>query len=126
MDDYIMEHDVPSDYVRRDDVIDNAGRYVSVGTLMSIANDGIVKLSDIEPHIEDAVPLSAAIGIAAADVRENVRGQWIGKGKRRDMPCCSVCGHSRFGNSLAFAKKYIGFCEWCGADMRGGEKDDQR
>ena len=59
----------------------------------------------------------------SADVRENVRGEWI-KGDPddvpvfRDMRVCALCGFVTYNEAV---KKY-NFCPKCGADMRG-EKD---
>ena len=75
--------------------------------------------TEIKPYIVDMV-----IGtIPSVDVRENVRGEWIDKGKNwtvtneaisMEIPVkeCSVCGRSYL---------YIitdRFCPNCGADMR--------
>ena len=59
--------------------------------------------------------------VPTADVRENVKGEWIDKSGAVTYPfwdryTCSVCGKS------ADASPY---CPNCGADMRGGNNDDQ-
>ena len=56
-----------------------------------------------------------------ADVRENVKGEW--KSSRPDEPMfgfyyCSLCGRKR-------TSPQDKFCPNCGADMRGGNNDDQ-
>ena len=58
--------------------------------------------------------------LPAADVRENVRGDWIPQNHNKTngmlstlvyyYPKCSVCGH---------CANYTNFCPNCGADMRG-------
>lgn len=53
--------------------------------------------------------------IPTADVRENVRGEWILTGEieevRAEVTKCSVCGCETWGGGH--------FCCGCGADMRG-------
>lgn len=58
-----------------------------------------------------------------ADVRENVRGEWILTGEieevRAEVTKCSVCGCETWGGGH--------FCCGCGADMRGdnnGKRND--
>lgn len=56
-----------------------------------------------------------------ADVRENVRGEWISHDlengeKSIDKDCCSVCGE-RF-REIAMTGCEWNFCPNCGADMR--------
>ena len=60
----------------------------------------------------------------SADVRENVRGEWISHDlengeKSIDKDCCSVCGE-RF-REIAMTGCEWNFCPNCGADMRGEE-----
>ena len=51
----------------------------------------------------------------SADVRENVKGEWI-VGELYNEPCtCSVCKHT-FQRKAYFLYSY---CPNCGADMRG-------
>ena len=59
----------------------------------------------------------------AADVRENVKGEWVHKSEKL-APLntvwwyeCSACGHH------AFNEMTTDFCPNCGADMRG-EKNE--
>ena len=65
-----------------------------------------------------------AIGILkmmpSADVRENVRGEWI-RGdaeKLQGAARCSACGGTCYKG-----RHYFNFCPNCGADMRG-ESDE--
>lgn len=62
----------------------------------------------------ECIPLKDLDDFPAADVRENVRGEWIYKDGKT---CCSKC-FSPYG------VRYDGennFCPNCGADMRGEE-----
>jgi len=54
--------------------------------------------------------------IPAADVRENVRGEWTGKDKvcEQVIRRCSACR-----NDAAVGR----YCMWCGAKMDEGETD---
>ena len=93
-----------SDYIRREDVIALAK------DIIVLARDGsIYRHRSIDPHDVMEMP--------AADVRENVRGEW-------EFNCdtfvirkylCSQC-------SIPHDKESQ-FCPNCGADMRG-EKDE--
>lgn len=49
-----------------------------------------------------------------ADVRENVRGEWIDD-REHNCYLCSACGLPGL--------KSFGFCPNCGADMRGGDAE---
>lgn len=63
--------------------------------------------------------------IPTADVRENVRGEWLSKNLdnfRKYEVICSVCGARFIGNYDAYDEPYdFNFCPNCGADMRGKE-----
>ena len=58
--------------------------------------------------------------IPAADVRENVEGEWIWKPSNYVM--CSICGYER-KMELSLQRGWIipKFCEDCGAEMGGAE-----
>ena len=57
----------------------------------------------------------------AADVRENVKGEWT---RNRDYVVCPVCGYER-KLVLSLQRGWIipKFCEECGAQMMGGMED---
>lgn len=58
-----------------------------------------------------------------ADVRENVKGEWLSKiDTDTEMIECSYCGCRaiRGPYRLALGTKGFGFCPYCGADMREG------
>lgn len=61
-----------------------------------------------------------------ADVRENVRGEWLSKNLdnfRKYEVICSVCGARFIGNYDAYDEPYdFNFCPNCGADMREQEQ----
>ena len=80
-------------------------RYINADALPRHGNrGGIVHWKDIEEA-------------PTADVRENVKGEWIEVVLEQDegwnvLACeCSVCGRRSLNGSA--------FCPWCGADMRG-------
>ena len=61
-----------------------------------------------------------------ADVRENVKGEWIEDNPRKKsmMWRCSVCGRIAYYPTIGERKSYkkhcgYNYCPNCGADMRG-------
>lgn len=63
--------------------------------------------------------------IPTADVRENVRGEWVEDNRREKsmMWRCSVCGRIAYYPTIGERKSYkkhcgYNFCPNCGADMR--------
>lgn len=91
--------------------------YVQKGYLKAyLANRGI-KVVDYDEweHLCDCID-----DAKAADVRENVRGEWINKNKGiwNTLPVyqCSVCGDYDVRYELT-----DNFCPNCGADMRSKE-----
>lgn len=94
-------------YINRDHVISELNKLCDRVCQYSKAQRkvmcGACPLGDAFTVIED--------DILAADVRENVRGEWRINGQTAHT--CSNCGTIfTFGNSYRF-------CPWCGADMRG-------
>lgn len=59
----------------------------------------------------------------ASEVAPVVHGEWIGRSENDSAPFCSICGRTRYGSSLEYCKKYVPFCEYCGAKMDGERKD---
>lgn len=64
-----------------------------------------------------------------ADVRENVKGEWIEDNPREKsmMWRCSVCGRIAYYPTIGERKSYkkhcgYDYCPNCGADMRGDNK----
>lgn len=57
--------------------------------------------------------------IAAADVRENVKGKWVHDGRDFQQGCdwvhCSVCGK----RGINVPADLTNYCPNCGADLRG-------
>ena len=49
-----------------------------------------------------------------ADVRKNVRGEWI---RKKDTACCSNCG-AKWTDHIGLTDTWY-YCPNCGADMRG-------
>ena len=75
---------------------------------------------------DDFVIRKAYADIPAADVRENVRGEWEEVAERGlcDLRRCSNCGHIEpVGLEMITPKP--NFCPNCGADMRGEEDERQ-
>ena len=100
-----------SDYIRREDA----------KTYFAQKLNERSKYSEYEHGIYNAMEYLDEI--PAADVRENVHGDWKHIGG--DEWCCEFCGHvitteGSWEHPLDVGKC---FCENCGADMRG-EKDD--
>lgn len=52
--------------------------------------------------------------VPTADVRENVRGEWIVK---KDIINCSVCKRCSWSKSYEDLVRSFNFCPNCGADM---------
>ena len=52
--------------------------------------------------------------IPTADVRENVKGEWI---RKKDTACCSNCG-AKWTDHIGLTDTWY-YCPNCGADMRG-------
>lgn len=81
-------------------------RYIDADKLKIIyASKDIEKYADAFNKLVDDIP--------TADVRENVRGEWIKKkGSLWTLATCSVCGELSVEGDKPF-------CPNCGADMRG-------
>lgn len=68
--------------------------------------------------------------VPTADVRENVRGEWIEWQKctpfyTQDLYKCSKCNESYLKELVYFSDNLqYHFCPNCGANMRKGEKDE--
>ena len=62
--------------------------------------------------------------VPTADVRENVRGEWI---KVKDDACshyeCSICKARPLYDEFCSLPELSDFCPNCGADMRGGDAE---
>ena len=94
-------------------------RYYSLETIRANAKD--VTLTNGAKH--RCIDPDALLDIEPADVRENVKGEWIEKKPMNFGKCinglgsifkCSVCGEE----ILCCTTNY---CPNCGADMRGGD-----
>lgn len=89
---------VMSDYINREDVIRTI---VKESAEKQLDSDAIANVIYILSHFEPA------------DVRENVRGEWIDAGEY-PWDKCSICGY------YADYHDEFNYCPNCGADMRGG------
>ena len=75
-----------------------------------IKRDDAIMLLHLSPTIESAE--DEIRGYPAADVRENVRGEWIGKPKQENI-FCRICSNCNQYSPVSF------YCINCGAEMRG-------
>ena len=95
-----------SDYIKREDAIEIIARHDDTDGTIKVFSGRFVN------GLISAIP--------PADVRENVKGEWIDRGK--DMMLrwqCSECGRRD--------THIYNFCPDCGADMRGdnnGKRND--
>ena len=97
-----------SDYIRREDAIEFIENLVS-SMSVCVSKDECSGMNSMKFRA-----IGAIHDVPAADVRENVRGEWVPKGR---WYCCSECGHDMiFTGTFDDEKRY---CSWCGADMRG-------
>ena len=90
-------------------------RYIDADKLIELANN--TKDKTIDANDIARFPI--------ADVRENVRGEWIEDNPREKsmMWRCSVCGRIAYYPTIGERKSYkkhcgYNFCPNCGADMR--------
>ena len=87
---------IMSDFISRQAAIENI-------KTISAMQDGV---------ISDFAAISAILSVPSADVRENVKGEWILKSTNGEwFDCCSKCGYVEWDNPS-------NFCPNCGADMR--------
>lgn len=74
-------------------------------------------LKELKMYVVHAVP--------TADVRENVRGEWIIKTDgfviKRVWGACSECGNTLDFSGVNAGRGDANFCPNCGADMRGDQ-----
>ena len=83
-------------------------RYIDADKLIKFANNTKDKTIDANDIAR----------FPTADVRENVRGEWIDRGKNMTIRWqCSECGRRD--------THIYNFCPNCGADMRG-DKNEQK
>ena len=73
--------------------------------------------------VEDYMPLAESMirGVPTADVRENVRGEWIESDT--DGFVCSVCRNGYKCQPTLMGEPMFEYCPVCGADMRGSDDD---
>lgn len=91
------------DYVKREEAAKTLCKHCGVGC--------------VDNHFPMCNHYNALFKIPAADVRENVRGEWVEKyyfdGK--NVHCCSECR-----SIIGLVQTYVyNFCPFCGADIKG-------
>ena len=80
-------------------------KYIDADALKELFADSAALCNDI-----DEFP--------AADVRENRHGRWIKQNPLVDTEECSLCGYNVIDEEFETP-----FCPWCGADMRGEDRE---
>lgn len=75
----------------------------------------VVRETVADEYIESTLELRLLDKSLTADVRENVRGEWIVK---KDIINCSVCKRCSWSKSYEDLVRSFNFCPNCGADMR--------
>lgn len=89
----------------------------------------VLNLKIINPFLEDNKALCSAIkAFPTADVRENVRGEWIDKALYKQTTARTFDGYT-FCNKCNHHEEYgyrSDFCPCCGADMSGGKNDTSK
>jgi hypothetical protein len=97
-----------SDYISREQAL------AEVEELKKIHFDRVVVLSKVSDRIEQ---------IPSADVRENIKGEWINAKVGKLFPSndykCSICGNILNFDGVNCGRGDANFCPNCGADMRG-------
>lgn len=83
-----------------------SGRYIDADALINRIVFHTNLSQTIKEVLEDEVNAEPT-----ADVRENVRGEWIDTGSGQE---CSVCKEIQYGYD-----NYRNFCPNCGASMKG-------
>lgn len=97
-------------------------RYIDADTLQ----EHIEKRAIAEPWVM-ALMNAMVDDEPTADVRENVKGEWIKSDRDKDFLVCSVCKNEGYEDRMAwrlvFANLYLNFCPNCGAEMRAWASD---
>ena len=107
---------------------DYISRQAAIDALNELSEHYTEKGREWHPHIDHV--LFEIQSLPSADVRENVRGEWIWISSTYDRkPCemvyeCNKCHHKTIVQSLGMDSPWEKFCPNCGADMRG-ENDDR-
>ena len=121
IDELMDEEDGMTDYIKREDAIKAMAQY-----LMDMALIDNPEASDRIEEWEGSIAAPVMSTVKAADVRENVKGEWIEDNSREKsmMWRCSVCGRIAYYPTIGERKNYkkhcgYNFCPNCGADMRG-------
>lgn len=86
-------------------------------TIWTKVNNG-VELIDIE-----VVPLDAIDNAQAVEPKRS-KGKWLHNSDRPDTLICSVCNCG--WDMWRYESKELKYCPNCGADMRGGEQENEQ
>ena len=98
-----------SDYISREKYLQDVEHYKNQICYMSnVSMDDCIKICNEQP---------------SADVRENVKGEWINAKVGKLFPSndykCSICGNILNFDGVNCGRGDANFCPNCGADMRG-------
>ena len=106
------------DYISRQAAIDNINDFIK---------KCYARGNDIRQYQEGLTHY--VLNIPTADVRENVKGEWIEDNPREKsmMWRCSVCGRIAYYPTIGERKNYkkhcgYNFCPNCGAEMQNRDK----
>lgn len=91
-------------------------RYIDADKLLKNWCESICKA---KPNCsDDCFVYDEITNAPTADVRENVRGEWINYDKKYRLATCSKCNKITMFELWGTKVKFYDYCPNCGADMR--------